>query len=590
MTNPFAEEVVAVATAASELDEERVRELLTVPPKEEMGEYALPCFTLAKQLRKNPVTIAAELAEAIEPGELFQAVEAAGAYVNFKLDRGRFVSYVLGEVRRIGARYGSRNQGAGKTLVIDFSSPNLAKPFSIAHLRSTAIGNAIYRIHEFLGWRCVGINYLGDYGANFGQLLAAYQMWADPEQVSKDPVPELLDLYTRFNAELEEKPELQDQARSRLKALAAGDEEMVSLWQYFVDEGRKEAERVYTILDVHFDDSTGESHYADKLDEVVEAFSKTGLAVESDGALIVDLEQWEMAPCMLRTRNQTSTYHSRDIAALLDRQETFDFDKMVYVTDVRQTLHFRQVFKALELLGKVWIDRCHHAPFGMLSFKGAKLSTREGNMVFLEDVLDQAVQLTREIIAEKNPDLVDGETIARQVGISAVIFADLDSRRTRDVVFEWEEVLNFDGETGPYLQYTHARFCSILRRFARNGEPAATEAAADAVAGAVADAVADAVAGADLSLLIEDAEMRVVRQLEQFPTRLQQAADENEPSYVSTYLLELATVANKFYNELPVLSGPGGDLVAARLTLVDGVRTVLRTGLQLLGMKAPEEM
>ena len=574
MTNQFAEEVVAVFATASGLDAGIVRELLTVPPKEEMGEFAVPCFTLAKQFRKNPAAIAADVAAGIAPAEFFEAVEAVGPYVNFKLDRRRFVTHVLDQIRDGGPGYGSRNQGADKVLVIDFSSPNLAKPFSIAHLRSTAIGNALYRIHQFLGWRCVGINHLGDYGANFGQLLAAYQMWGDADKVRGNPVPELLELYTRFNEELEENPDLQDQARSRLQALAAGDEEMVSLWQYFVDEGRKEADRIYDILDVHFDAWIGESHYADRLDQVIQAFAEKGLAVESDQALIVDLEAWDMAPCMLRTRNQTSTYHSRDIAALLDRRERFAFDKMVYVTDVRQSLHFRQMFKAVELLGVNWIDRCHHAPFGMLSFKGAKLSTRKGNMVFLEDVLDQAVQLTRDIIAEKNPDLADKESIARQVGISAVVFADLDSRRTRDVVFDWEEILNFDGETGPYLQYTHARFCSILRRFAERDE------------GGVGAAVADA----DLGLLIEDAEKRVARQLEQFPLRLQQSCDEIEPSYLSSYLLELATVANKFYNELPVLSGPGESLVAARVALVDCVRTVMRTGLGLLGMMAPEQM
>ncbi len=573
MNDPFANEAIAAIAAASELDESTVRQLLTVPPKEEMGEFALPCFTLAKQFRKNPVTIATELAVAIDVGESFAAVEAVGPYVNFKVDRSRFASHVLDQVRSAGSSYGSLDQGAGKTLVVDFSSPNLAKPFSIAHLRSTAIGNAIYRIHRFLGWQCVGINHLGDYGANFGQLLAAYQIWGDPEQVAADPVPELVALYTRFNQELEADPGLQEEARSRLRKLAAGDEEMVSLWRYFIDEGRKEAERVYAILDVHFDDSTGESHYAEALQEVVGAFDGKGLAVESEGALIVDLEEWEMAPCMLRTSNGTSTYHSRDIAALLDRERKYGFDKMVYVTDVRQSLHFRQVFKAVELLGVDWVERCHHAPFGMLSFKGANLSTRKGNMVFLEEVLDQAVELTREIIDEKNPDLEGKEAIARQVGISAVVFADLDSRRTRDVVFEWEEILNFDGETGPYLQYTHARFCSILRRF--------TQAEGDAAA---------VIAAADPGLLTEDAELRVVRQLEQYPLRLQQAGDELEPSYLSTYLIELATVANKFYNELPVLSGPGAELVAARVALVDGVRTVLRSGLDLLGMNAPEAM
>ncbi len=565
--DPFVDELVEKTAVAAALDENRVRELLAVPPRQEMGDYTLPCFTLAKPFRKNPAAIARELAARIDAGENIDKVEAAGPYVNFTLNRKRFIVHVLQQVTAQGANYGSLNQGAGKTLVIDFSSPNLAKPFTIAHLRSTAIGNAIYRIHAFLGWHCVGINHLGDWGANFGQLLAAYRKWADVEQVKANPVPELLALYVRFNQELENNPALQNEARECLRKLEAGDEEMQSLWRYFVEEGRKEAERIYQILAVHFDATMGESHFADKLEEVVAPFAEKGLAVESEGALIVDLEEWDMAPCMLRTSRGTTTYHSRDLAALFYRYENFEFDKMVYVTDVSQSLHFRQIFKAVELLGVDWSDRCAHAPFGLMTFKGEKIATRKGSMVFLEDVLDQAVQLTRELIAEKNPDLEDKEAIACQVGISAVIFADLDSRRTRDVVFDWDEVLNFDGETGPYVQYTHARFCSILRRYGKRVDP-----------------------GIDLAVLEEDAEMRVARQLSRFPECLEQACRENEPSLISTYLIELATVANKFYHEVPVLTREDQGLVQARVVLVDCIRTVLRTGLSLLGMQAPEEM
>ena len=565
--DPFVDEIVEKAAGAAGLDEARVRELLSVPPREGMGDYALPCFTLAKEERKNPAQIAAELAGRIEPGPHLDKVEAAGPYVNFTLKRGRFIAHTLGQVAAQGERYGSRDQGAGQTLVIDFSSPNLAKPLMVAHLRSTATGNAIYKIHAFLGWNCVGINHLGDWGGNFGQLLAAYRKWANPDKVKADPLLELLALYTRFNEELEKNPGLQEEARQCVQELEAGDEEMQSLWRFFIEEGRKGAERTYQILDVHFDEYRGESSFADQLDEVVERFAAKGLAVESEGALIVDLDEWDMAPCMLRTSKQTSTYHSRDIAALLHRFERYRFDKIVYVTDVRQSLHFRQIFKAVEMLGEDWIDRCAHAPFGMMSFRGEKMATRKGNVVFLDDVLDQAVELTRQIIDEKNPDLADRDEIARQVGISAVIFADLDSRRTRDVIFDWDEVLNFDGETGPYVQYTHARFCSILRRHGEPVNPAA-----------------------DLKVLGEDAEMRVARQLARFPDCLEQACAENEPSFVATFLIELATVANKFYNELPVLAGEDQALVEARVALVDGVCTVLRTGLSLLGMKAPEEM
>lgn len=573
--NPFIREIVDKTAAAAELDVGVVTELLAVPPDDRMGDYALPCFTLAKQLRKNPAQIASEIAARLAPqveasGNL-AAVTAAGPYVNFSVDRHRFIAHTLAQVETLGPRYGSMGQGEGKTLVIDFSSPNLARPFSIAHLRSTAIGHAIYRIHQFLGWHCVGINHLGDYGANFGQLLAAYQLWGDPEKVRANPVPELLDLYIRFNEEKERDPDLQEEARTRLRRLADGDPEMVGLWEYFIDEGRKEAERIYAILGVHFDEYLGESQYADKLDEVVSFFADRGLAEASEGALIVrlrdDAGQDLPAPCMLRTSNGTSTYHSRDLAALLFRQRQYDFDKMVYVTDMRQMLHFRQLFAALALAGMDWVERCVHAPFGMMSFKGRAMATRKGNIVLLEEVLGKAIELTRQIIAEKNPELRGAEEIARQVGISAVIFADVSNRRTRDISFDLEEMLSFDGETGPYVQYTHARFCSILRKY---GKPVDT--------------------GCDLGVLGHDAEMRVARQLADFPDQTEAAAQADEPSFIATYLIDLATVANKFYNEVPVLVADDAAGTAARVRLVDAVRAVLKSGLWLLGMDAPEEM
>jgi len=573
--NPFVDEIVQRAAAAMALPEDAVRSLVSVPPDESLGDYAIPCFSLAKERKQNPTAIAGDVAREISEGidrsdtSRIGQVQAVGPYVNFMLDRVRFIAHVLDEIFSRGVNYGSRNQGQGKTLVIDFSSPNLAKPFSIAHLRSTAIGNAIYRLHKFAGWHCVGINYLGDYGANFGQLLAAYRLWGDEEAVRANPVPELLALYIRFNEEAKDNPELTEQARACLRALAEGDEEVVGLWRYFIDEGTKEAERIYGILGVHFDEFLGESYFAEKLDEVVALFESAGLAEESEGALIVRLDDddEDMPPCMLRTSNNTSTYHSRDIAALLYRYEQYDFDKMVYVTDMRQSLHFRQVFKAIELLGLEWSSRCEHAPFGMMSFKGAAIATRKGNVIFLEEVLDKAVQLTADIIAEKNPNLEERDRIADQVGISAVIFADVNYRRTRDISFDLDEVLNFDGETGPYVQYTHARFCSILRKH-----------------GAPVDA------DADPSRLGEVAEMRVARQLAEFPVSVERACEENEPSYIASYLIDLATVANRFYNELPVLVAEDDELTAARVRLVDGVGQVLRSGLSLLGMKAPQEM
>ena len=571
--NPFVDEIVQQTAQAAALDEAVFRDLLAVPPDEKLGDYALPCFTLAKQLRKSPVQIAAEMAEQllawVATSERIESVSAAGPYVNFVVQRSAFIAHVLNQITTEGDTYGSAGQGRGKTVTIDYSSPNTAKPFSIAHLRSTAIGHSIYRVHRFLGWNCVGINHLGDYGANFGQVLAAYSKWGDRATVEANPVVELVALYVRFNKEAEIDPSLRDEARECLRRLAAGDEEMQALWTWFSSASLLEAERIYAILGIEFEEILGESHFAEKLTEVIEFFSSRGLAEESEGALIVHVaeEDEEMAPLMVRTTNGTSTYHSRDIAALIYRYERYTFDKMVYVTDSRQSLHFEQVFRAMRRAGVAWIDRCQHAPFGLMSFKGKAFSTRKGSMLILEEVLDQAVALTRDIIAEKNPDLADAETVSRQVGIGAVVFADVNHRRTRDISFTLEDVLNFDGETGPYIQYTHARFCSILRKYGR-----------------------DVDLSADVSVLGEPGEMRLARKLAEFPQVLSVSVRDNEPSYVASYALELATASNKFYNEVHVLTGDDQTLIAARVRLVDAARRVLHTAMDLLGMRAPEEM
>lgn len=566
--NPFVEEIIEKAASATGIEDDSLRALLSTPPEEDMGDYALPCFTLAKTLRKNPAQIATDVAAQLKDmlSDRIDVVEAAGAYVNFKLNRTAFIQHTLNDIDVKGNSYGSNGQGKGKIFAIDYSAPNLAKPFGIQHLRSTAIGNSIYRIHKFLGWNCVGINYYGDYGANFGQLLAAYSLWADPEKVKVAPVAELSDLYVRFNEEMKKNSELREESRDRLVRLSAGDQEMLSLWKYFVTEGRKEAERIYQILDVEFEDYLGESHFANQLDQTINFFGNHCLVEESDGALIIRIGE-EMPPCMLRTSAGTSTYHSRDLAALRYRWKRYAFDKMVYVTDVRQQLHFRQLFASLQRAGVDWVNRCVHAPFGLLSFKGEAMGTRKGNVLLLEEVLDRAIELAKNIIQEKNPDLLDKESVARQVGIGAVIFADVNNRRTRDVSFSLEEVLNFDGETGPYLQYTHARFCSIIKK---SRKPL--------------DRIGN------VSRLGEQAEMRVARQLAEFPYQVDLAAAENEPSYITTYLLDLATAANKMYNELQILVPDNLELAEARVHLVDCVRSVLQTGLELIGMKAPEEM
>jgi len=459
-----------LASAISDVSAEDLASWLEYPPDPDLGDIALPCFRLSKQLRKPPQTIAEELKGGLN-GPHIERVEAISGYLNIFLDKRHFAGEVIGGVLRGRDRFGSRDIGRGRTIVIDFSSPNIAKPFHVGHLRSTVIGNALYRIHRFLGHNVIGINHLGDWGTQFGKLIVAYRKWGGAEAVEQGGIDELLRLYVKFHDEAEREPALEDEARAWFARLERGDEEARKLWQWFVDISLAEFKRNYGLLGVEFDFCTGESFYNDKMDAVIGELRSKGLLVEDEGAWIVRLDDYGMPPAIMLKKDGSSLYHTRDVAAAIYRKQTYDFDKAIYVTDYAQNLHFQQWFKIIELMGYDWAGDLVHVPFGRVSLEGASLSTRKGNVVKLEELLTQAIGKIRTIMETRGFNADDKDEVARQVGVGAVMFNDLSGNRIKDVVFSWEDALNFDGETGPYVQYTHARACSVLRKAGIDAEP-----------------------------------------------------------------------------------------------------------------------
>ncbi len=563
-----------IATVA-DLPEETVYGLLESPPRPDLGDFAFPCFSLAKTHRKAPPMIAASMVETLNASpfpELITAAQATGPYINISIDHDRFCRAILELVLAQGESYGNLETGKGKAVVIDYSSPNVAKPFGIGHLRSTVIGAALARIHRAAGYEVFGINHLGDWGTQFGKMMVACMRWGKPGENDPDPVKTMFNLYVRFHKEAESDPSLEDEGRAWFKKLEEGDPEAHKYWVLLSDIGRTEFSRIYDRLGIQFEHFTGESFYNDKLTEMVDLIKEKGLLETSQDAQIVNLEKWDMPPALVKKADDSSLYLTRDLAALLYRHRTFQFTKALYVVGMEQTLHFRQLFKVGELLGLDWVEGCEHIPFGLIRFKEGRMSTRHGKIIFLEEVLDRSVDLVQKIIDEKNPELENKEEVAHAIGIGAIVFNDLKHRRLKDVQFDWDEILNFDGKTGPYLQYSHARISSILRR--SNETPTALP--------------------EKLQLDLPE-EKDLVRRLATFSRVIQSAADESEPSYVSTYLLDLAEVFNRYYN----LGGKNPanrvlcedqEIRSSRLCLVLSVKTVLQKGLALLGVKAPEKM
>lgn len=566
------EELVASYLASQGVPSEAPpKVVLEIPPDPELGDLAVPCFPLARILRRSPNAIATDLALFMEeqrPGWV-ASVRAVGGYVNVHFQAGALAENVIRAIETAGAQYGGGQDGRGKTVIIDFSSPNIAKPFSIGHIRSTVIGHSLARIYSSLGWHVVRINHLGDWGTQFGKLIVAYKLWGRDVDLGSDAIDKLLQLYIRFHEEAETKPELEEQARAWFKRLEDGDPEAVGLWQRFRELSLVEFRRVYDLLGIEFDAYTGESFYNNMLDDTVRRLEEAGLTKVSNGAVIVPLDEYDLPPCLLKKTDGATLYATRDIAAAIYRQNTYHFDRALYVVGMPQQLHFKQVFATLAKLGENWVANCVHVPFGIIRYGDEVISTRRGNLIFLEDVLNRAISLTREVIEQKNPDLENKEEVARAVGIGAVIFADLRHNRVKDVDFAWEDVLNFEGDTGPYVQYSHARACSILRRAGFTPRVESAE--------------------VDWEALSSREEIELLKQLAAFPEVVREAAAEDEPSTIARYLLDLCRDFNTFYHARRVMGQEAG-LERARLHLVAATRQVLANGLFLLGLAAPESM
>jgi arginyl-tRNA synthetase len=549
---------------------EELAAALEIPTDERMGDYALPCFRLARTLRKAPPAIAGELAAKLAGEALFESVEAVNGYVNLRLARQDYARRVLAEILDKKDAYGRSRDGEGKRVIVEFSSPNIAKPFHIGHIRSTVIGNAIYKIYDFLGYETVRINHLGDYGTQFGKMICAYRRWGNKDDVIREPIKTLLGYYTKFHQEADQDPTLEQEARDIFTRLEQGAPEEVALWQWFRDESLKEFNRVYAMLGIEFDSYAGESFYSDKMPRMIRELEDKGLLQESRGARIVDLEPYGMSPALITKNDGSTLYITRDIAAAVYRKEHYDFYKNLYIVSSGQNLHFQQWIKIVELLGYEWAKDCVHIPFGLVSLEEGTMSTRAGRVVFLEDVLNRAIEKTRDVIIEKNVNTDSVEATAKQVGIGAVVFQELSNNRIKDYVFSWDRVLNFEGETGPYVQYTHARAASVLRK------------------GGVAEGGSDG-QDFDPAYLVSDRSYQLLRLLYAFPEVIREAGEKYEPSVVTRHIINLAQAFNKFYHDEHILTDDPAER-KAKLALVAAVKTALKNGLGLLGIEAPEKM
>lgn len=555
------------------LTEDEIKSMIEIPQDQSMGDYAFPCFRLAKTMRKAPNLIAAELAEKLQGEQLFSEVSPVNAYVNMFVSREEMIKSTVSEVLEEKENFGRSDIGGNKKVIVEFSSPNIAKPFHIGHIRSTVIGNSLSKIYDALGYDVFKINHLGDYGTQFGKMICAYRRWGNREDVINSPIKTLLGYYTKFHVEVEEHPELEDEARAIFTKLEQGSKEEVELWQWFREESLKEFQRVYDMLGIEFDSYNGESFYSDKMPRFEKELSDKGLLQESKGAQVVDLEEYKLGTALIKKSDGSSLYITRDIAAAVYRKENYDFYKNIYVVATQQNLHFQQLFKIIELMGYDWANQCVHVPFGMVRLEEGTMSTRHGRVVFLEDVLNGAIEKTREIIEEKNPNIENLEEITSQVGIGAVVFNELSNNRIKDYTFKWDQILNFDGETGPYVQYTHARCASLLRK-----------------AGEDIVAKAQEPKNVDFALLAKsDSAYELTKLIYAFPGVVEQAGEKYEPSIITRHIIDIAQCFNKFYHDEHIIVDDEVEKVS-KIALVIATKRVIATGIGLLGMKAPERM
>lgn len=557
-----------VSEVLVEMSEEELMKTMEIPPEEKMGDLALPCFVMAKKMRKNPMQIASELAEKLnkQKDELgIEKVESVGAYCNIHLKRDLFAEKCFESLQK--DQYGVSQSGSGKTVCMDYSSPNIAKNFHVGHLRTTVIGNSLYKIYQKLGYDVVRINHLGDWGTQFGKLIVAYKLWSSEELVKEKGIEELLRIYVKFNEESENNEGLIVEAREWFVKMEQNEPEALKIWNWFKEISMVEFERIYDLLGISFDSYLGESFYRDKVPALVEKLKGMGLLVESQGAQVIDLEKYNMPPCLITKSDGGSIYHSRDIAAILYRKEQYNFEKCLYVTGLEQSLHFKQIFTAIEVMGYDWSEGLIHVPYGLVSLAGEKLSTRGGNIIYAEDILKEAIERAYNAIIEKNPSLADKEATAKKVGVGAIIFHDLFNQRIKNVDFSWKEVLNFEGTSGPYAQYTYARAKSVLRKYGKTIE----------------------VNEIDYAVLADDVSFNLVKVLAGYEDALISAAEKNEPSIVARYVIALATAFNKFYHDCTILQAEEKEK-KARLLLTDFVQKILHEACGLLGMECPEEM
>ena len=547
------------------LSKEEIAAAIEIPPKSDMGDFAFPCFKLAKVYRKAPPMIAQELQSKIEQPDFLSEIRVVGGYLNFFVDKSQFSKQIVDNYLNAND-FGSSTEGNGKTICIDYSSPNVAKNFHVGHLRTTIIGNSINNIYRKLGYNVVRINHLGDWGTQFGKLIVAYKKWGSKEAIEKNGISELMKIYVKFHDEAEHDDSLNDEARAWFTKMEHGDEEALAIWKWFREISLKEFLRVYDMLGIEFDSYAGESFYNDKMAAVIEELKEKGLITLSDGAQIVNLEEYNMSPCLITKKDGSSLYATRDISAALYRKKTYDFDKCIYVTGLEQKLHFAQWFKVIELMGYDWYKDLMHVPYGLVSLKGGKLSTRHGNVIYAEDILNESIHKIETIINEKNPDLPDKEQVAKQVGIGAILFNDLYNQRIKDVVFDWDKILNFDGETGPYVQYTYARAASVLRK--------------------TGDVSSENI---DYSVLTDEYTMALLKVIDRYPAVIKDAAEKLEPSVIARYSMDLAQTFNKFYHECQIMV-EDENVKTARVNVVKITKSILKDALRLLGISCPEQM
>ena len=541
------------------LDANELAGMLEYPPDTTMGDIALPCFKLSKSLRRSPIQIAQIIAENLAD-ESIKKAEAVNGYLNIAISDSYLGNIVRGAILKNGDKYGSATFGEGKTVVLDYSSPNVAKPFHIGHLGTTVIGHSLKKLHEFVGYDCVGINYLGDWGTQFGKMIVAFKKWGNRDAINEGGIDKLVELYVKFHHAAEEDEALNDEARAEFHKLELGDEENIALWKWFIEISIAEYKKTYGQLGIEFDSYKGESFYTDKMPAQVQKLRDMGLLKIDDGASIVDLEEYNMPPCLILKRDGSTLYPTRDIAAAVYRKQTYDFDKAIYVTSAGQSLHFAQWFKVVELMQYDWHDKLVHVPYGTVSINGAKLATRTGNVILLKDLFAQAIEKVAEIMEEKNPNLENKESVAEAVGVGAIVFYYLSSNRIRDINFVLEDALSFDGNTGPYVQYTYARTCSLLEK-AGNIEY-----------------------NEDLTFT-SDEERELVKVLARFPEKVLEALDAYEPSIVTRYILDVATAFNRFYHNCHILSAEDENVLKTRIALTKATNYVLGNAFELICLK-----